>query len=111
MLPKCNRIVTEKEIKLVYSSKCRHRFNYWNIIIRKNKFQKIYKVLIVISKKIAKKANLRNLLKRRIMDIVQNIDINNNYSVIIHIQSSLIIKLKFTNLKTALENDILPIIK
>jgi ribonuclease P protein component len=111
MLPKSNRLVADKEIKLVYFSKFRHKSKYWTIITRKNKLQPKFKFLVVISKKIAKRANLRNQIRRRILAIIKDFNIPSYCSIILQIHNPAIIKLKFEELQDQLQQTLVPILK
>lgn len=111
MLPKSNRLVADKEIKLVYFSKFRNKSKYWTIITRKDKLQLKFKFLVVISKKIAKRSNVRNQIRRRITTIVKNFNISSHYSIILQVQNSTIIKLKFEELQDQLQQTLVPILK
>ena len=115
MLAKINRIVHQKQIKLVYSSKYKTRNQYWTLISRKIKDQLQFKLLVVISKKISKQANNRNKIRRRIHSIVHQINSSNPFddtlSIIIQIQNSSIIKLTFEELQSQVQSSILTVIQ
>ena len=115
MLAKINRIVHQKQIKLVYSSKYKTRNQYWTLISRKIKDQLQFKLLVVISKKISKQANNRNKIRRRIHSIVHQINssnpFDNSLSIIIQIQNSSIIKLTFEELQSQVQSSILTVIQ
>ena len=66
MLPKINRIVTDKDIKATYHSKFKVRGDLFSLITKRNSFQTNFQILTVVSKKISKKAHDRNKIKHRI---------------------------------------------
>ena len=115
MLAKANRIVHQKQIKLVYSSKYKTRNQYWTLISRKIKDQLQFKLLVVISKKISKQANNRNKIRRRIHSIVNQLNsknpFDNSLSIIIQLQNSSIIKLTFEELQLQVQSSILTVIQ
>ena len=115
MLAKANRIVHQKQIKLVYSSKYKTRNQYWTLISRKIKDQLQFKLLVVISKKISKQANNRNKIRRRIHSIVHQLNsknpFDNSLSIIIQLQNSSIIKLTFEELQLQVQSSILTVIQ
>ena len=115
MLAKINRIVHQKQIKLVYSSKYKTRNQHWTLISRKIKDQLQFKLLVVISKKISKQANNRNKIRRRIHSIVHQVNLSNpfdnNLSIIIQLQNSSIIKLTFEELQSQVQSSILTVIQ
>ena len=110
MLPKHNRIVTDQSIKKVYQSKFRFRTKYYNLISRKQFDQTDYKILVVISKKIFKKACLRNKVKRRIHSICQTQNINKQFNLLFQIQNPEILRLEFVDLSKLIVDSLKPFV-
>ena len=106
MLPKVNRIVSDKDIKSNYQSKFKHRTELFSLITRRNKFQTNFKILTVVSKKISKKAHDRNKIKHRISAIIGELILdkqpNNEFSIIVLVSSKEILKTRYPNLRTKL---------
>ncbi len=106
MLPKINRIVADKDIKSTYQSKFKVRSNLYSLITRRNKFQTNFKILIVVSKKISKKAHDRNKIKHRISAIIGELILesppNNEFSIIVVAQSKEIVTTRYFDLKVKL---------
>jgi ribonuclease P protein component len=106
MLPKINRIVSDKDIKSTYYSKFKVKSELFILITRRNKFQTNFKILIVVSKKISKKAHDRNKIKHRISAIIQELILENQpngeFSIIITAQSKEILTTKYFDLKVKL---------
>jgi ribonuclease P protein component len=103
MLAKQNRIVHNKEIKSTINSKFRYKTKYFTVISKKSIDQKQFKLLVIISKKISKRANIRNKIRRRIQAIFekyqsQNI-LNSQFSIAIQITNPEIISLTFLELE------------
>ena len=107
MLPKINRIVSDKDIKATYHSKFKLRSELFSLITKRNTFQTNFKILIIVSKKISKKAHDRNKIKHRISAIAQELILenqpNNEFSIIVIVQSKEIIKTKYSDLRIKLE--------
>jgi ribonuclease P protein component len=103
MLAKQNRIVHNKDIKSTINSKFRFKTKYFTVISRKNIEQKQFKLLVIISKKISKRANIRNKIRRRIQAIFEKYKflntLNIKFSVAIQITSPEIISLTFLELE------------
>ncbi len=72
MLPKSNRLSKEKEIYRVFRTKFRTNTQNTRILLSFEPNTK-FKLLVVISKKVFKKANKRARLKRRISAIFEKI--------------------------------------
>jgi ribonuclease P protein component len=108
MLPKINRIVSDKDIKATYSSKFKVRSELFSLITKRNSFQTNFKILIIVSKKISKKAHDRNKVKHRISAIIQELILENQpnveFSIIIIAQSKDILTTRYSDLKVKLEN-------
>ena len=106
MLPKVNRIVSDKDIKSTYQSKFNHRTELFSLITRRNKFQTNFKILTVVSKKISKKAHDRNKVKHRISAIIGELILdkqpNNEFSIIVLVSSKEILKTRYSDLRTKL---------
>ena len=103
MLAKQNRIVLNKEIKSTINSKFRFKTKYFTVISKRNIEQVAFKLLVIISKKISKRANIRNKIRRRIQAIFENYKSQNllspNFSVAIQITNLEIISLTFLELE------------
>ncbi len=72
MLPKLWRLIKEKDIKDTYYSKLRSNSKYSQIYLKKSKLTN-FELLVVVSKKIYKKANKRNRIKRKIYAIFEEL--------------------------------------
>jgi ribonuclease P protein component len=110
MLPKINRIVTDKDIKATYNSKFKVRSDLFSLITRRNNFQTNFKVLIIVSKKISKKAHDRNKIKHRISAIIQELILesrpNKEFSIIVLAQSKDILTTRYSDLKVKIESSL-----
>ena len=69
MLPKTRRLVRYKEIQKTYHTKFKKKTTFCRIFLRKTDSQ--FKLLVVVSSKINKKANKRNRIKRKINSIFE----------------------------------------
>ena len=102
MLPKINRISAEKEIKQAQFTKFRHKTPFVNLSLKFVGVNNRFRVLVIISKKISKKANQRNKIRRRIHHILEayfkaeNFQIATNW--IIQVHNKQILNLKYTEL-------------
>lgn len=109
MLPKNWRIVKDKEIKQVYFSKYKIKTQY-ALINLKHTTTPNFQLLVVVSKKIYKKANKRNRIKRKIhaifSDLKNNSRLPTNLACIIQIKNKDIIFQVEDNIR----KDILPAI-
>ena len=103
MLAKQNRIVHNKDIKSTINSKFRVKTKYFTVITKKNLEPSSFKLLVIISKKISKRANVRNKIRRRIQAIFENYKSQNflkqEYNVAIQITNPEIINLTFLELE------------
>jgi ribonuclease P protein component len=103
MLAKQNRIVHNKDIKSTINSKFRYKTKYFTVISKKIFEPSIFKLLVIISKKISKRANIRNKIRRRIMAIFEKYQSQNllspNFNVAIQITNPEIISLTFLKLE------------
>ena len=94
--------------KEVLKKEKKYNFNYFSLKVLKINNKSESRFACVVSKKIIKEAVLRNLLKRRIFNIINEIndDINDNFRVIIFCKLD-INKLSFSELK----NEVISIFK
>jgi ribonuclease P protein component len=103
VLPKKNRIVKDLEIKKAFRTKYRLVNQNFGVFIRKNDSEN-FQLLVVVSKKIFKKANRRNLLRRRIISIFQHLksteQLPKSISVIVQVRSKDLISLDYNELKS-----------
>jgi ribonuclease P protein component len=110
MLPKINRIVSDKDIKSTYQSKYKLKGELFSLTTRRNSFQTHFKILTVVSKKISKKAHDRNKIKHRIAaaiaELTNETEANNQYSIIITANSKDILLTPYTTLKARLSNSL-----
>ncbi len=110
MLPKINRIRLEKEIKLSYRTKFRDKSELIQTYLCPNNNQD-FKLLVVISKKILRRANMRNRLRRKIHAVFSGLQFQNrlpsNLNCILQVKSPKLIKLGLTEM----ENEILPTVR
>lgn len=68
MLPKSNRLLTEKEISNVFRTKSRAYSDCFAVFLKPN-YSQNFRLLVSVSKKIHKKAFYRNKVKRKIVSI------------------------------------------
>lgn len=105
MLPKSSRLVKDYEIKKAYFSKFRTKTELFQFYIRKTEKPE-FQLLVVISKKVLKKANRRNRLRRKIQAIFEVLKSSNRLPLgigcIIQVKSELGLKLKSEDLKQAI---------
>jgi ribonuclease P protein component len=116
MFPKKNRIVTAKDIKNTLYSKFKNRTQYFTITTRKNNNpDSIFKILVIISKKISKRANIRNKIRRRILAIFDQHKFENklpsNIWLAIQITNPTIIQLTYSELQQIIADNTQPILK
>lgn len=109
-LPKSNRIVKNLDIQNILKKSFTANGDNFKLKFCKNKVSK-FRLLVVISKKIAKKANKRNLIKRRIIYIFEKLNSNlklpNDLDLMITAKNSGVLKLTFEKIV----DDILPLYK
>jgi ribonuclease P protein component len=95
-LAKQCRIVHDKDIKQTYLTRYKSRNSLFQTYLRVSDEQQ-FKLLVVVSKKVHKKANLRNRVRRRISAIFEKLNNSNrlpkNVSAIIQIKSPLLLLL------------------
>ncbi|MEM1311929.1 MAG: ribonuclease P protein component [Patescibacteria group bacterium] len=72
MLQKGWRLVKDKEIKKAYSTRLRARTDFTNLYLSKT-LKPNFQLLVVVSKKIYKKANKRNRIKRKIESVFEKL--------------------------------------
>lgn len=105
MLPKKSRLVKDYEIKKAYFSKYRIKTDLFQIYIRKTE-NPDFQLLVVISKKVLKKATKRNRLRRKIQAIFEFLKFSKRLptkiSCIIQVKSEASLKLKPEDLKQAI---------
>ena len=103
MLAKQNRIVLNKEIKSTINSKFRYKTKYFTVISKKKSEPSIFKLLVIISKKVSKRANIRNKIRRRIQAIFEQHNSQNHlssdFNIAIQITNSEIINLTYLELE------------
>jgi ribonuclease P protein component len=103
MLAKQNRIVHNKDIKSTINSKFRIKTKYFTVISKKNFEPSTFKLLVIISKKISKRANIRNKIRRRTQAIFEKYQSQNllqpNFQIAIQITNPEITSLTFLELE------------
>lgn len=104
MLKRLYRVTKDKEFQAIYrrgrfQSTALFSINY--LPGKKN----VSRVGIVVSKKITKKATERNLIKRRIREVVQEIypTIKNNYDIVISVKKP-VMDANFDTIKTTIKD-------
>jgi len=109
-LPKSNRIVKNIDIQSILHKSFTADSNYFKIKAKINHVGK-FRLLVVVSKKIAKKANKRNFLKRRIVYLFEKLKHSNklpdNLDLMIIIKNKEVLDLQFAKIV----DDILPLYK
>ena len=107
MLPKKNRLVKEKEIKMAFRTRFRKSSRYVNLLMSKNETEE-FQLLVVVSKKIFKKANKRFRIKRRLAGIFNELKFDgklpSGISCIVQVKNKEIL---FQD-ESVLKDDILP---
>lgn len=100
MLPKVNRISKEKDVKRALRSRFGTSSDNYKLLLQKNR-ESNFRFLCVVSKKISKKANKRNRIKRKLYAVVEDYLKNNtqipNFDCVIIVTNYAILK------KTSLE--------
>ncbi len=108
-LAKQNRIVHDKDIKKTYLARFKSRNEMFFTYLRPNIVDR-FELLIVVSKKVFKKANLRNRIKRKIsavfIDLHTKKRLPSNISTIIQIKSPKLILLSTEELKKVLIEEV-----
>ena len=101
MLPKQNRLKKNKQFTYIYKNGQTKHANKLSLSYIKTKFQP-FKVGFTVSKKIGK-ANVRNLYKRRIKDILMknNINFSKDYVIILRVS---ILNLNYEQIQNELIN-------
>jgi ribonuclease P protein component len=101
VLPKKSRLVRHKEIQKTYHTKFKKNTNFSRIFLRKT--DSPFKLLIVVSSKINKKANKRNRIKRKINAIFEKMNrerkLPSNVNCIIQVTSKEILFLNQEKIK------------
>jgi ribonuclease P protein component len=72
VLPKQYRLSSDSEIKKAYKTRFQAKTNFAKLYLSKTERQE-FKLLVIISKKIYKKANKRNRCKRKIYAIFESL--------------------------------------
>jgi len=102
VLAKHNRLVTDNEIKSALSTKHKKFTTEFSYKISSSNDEG-FRLLVIVPKKVYKKANKRNLVKRRIISIFEDLKFNNqlpsNVNLIIQVISKDIINLDYIELK------------
>lgn len=110
MLPKKNRIKLEKEIKSTYRAKFRDKKQLFQTYLTESDDSN-FKLLVVISKKVLRRANKRNRLRRKVQSIFSKLDyqkrLPNNLNCIIQVKDAKLLELNLTEI----ENQILPAVR
>lgn len=109
MLPKSWRLVHQVEIKQAYFTKFRSTTKHTQIYLKATEINN-FQVLVIISKKIFKKANLRNRLRRRIIAIFEKLKTESrlptNISCIIQVKNKNLLYQTSENIKIEILNSV-----
>lgn len=107
MLPKQNRLSKDLEIKKAYRTRFCSQSKYFKIYLKKTENPN-FQLLVVVSKKIFKKANKRNRVKRKIYAIFDRMlaghHLPGNTSCIVQVIDQQAIQQRQDQLKTELTN-------
>jgi ribonuclease P protein component len=76
VLPKQWRLIKDQEIKQTYFTKFRAKSDFTQLYLRKTVHPN-FQLLVVVSKKIYKKANKRNRIRRKIESVFENLKFQN----------------------------------
>ncbi len=110
MLPRTNRIRLEKEIKSAYRTKYRDSNKLFQTCLSPSTNTE-FKLLVVISKKVLRRSNRRNRLRRKIHAIFSNLQFQdrlpNSLNCVIQVKDPKFLKLDLTEM----ENQILPTVR
>ena len=109
MLPKQNRLLTEKEISNVFRTKSRSYGQTFAMFLKPN-YQPNFRLSISVSKKIHKKAVYRNKIKRKIVSIFDSNIYKSQklkgFDCLIQAKKLDIQKLKYLDLKEEILNNL-----
>jgi ribonuclease P protein component len=104
-LPKEYRIVKDKDIQATLKSPIAANSKYFRLKTRL-KTEGNFRLLVVVSKKIHKKACYRNLIKRRVVSIFENLKsknlLNLNLDLVILTNNKTVLEAKFVDIFTDL---------
>lgn len=104
MLPKNLRLVQTKEILQAMRTKYQTRTNHLHIRLRPTGGD--FRLLVIVSKKISKRANKRNLLRRRVHAIFEELKQKNqlpgNVTIVVQVIKKDLVDLEFSSLKKEL---------
>jgi ribonuclease P protein component len=102
VLPRQNRLLTEKQIFNVFKTKSKNYLDNFTIFLKKNS-SKNFRLLVLVSKKVHKKAVQRNKIKRRIVSIFDSKIYKSpkliGLDCVIQVKKQEIKKMKFLDLK------------
>jgi ribonuclease P protein component len=101
VLPKSKRLVTSREILDAMKTKHQLRTNYFHIRIKKR--EEGFGFISIISKKISKRANKRNLLKRKshavISELLHKKELPHGISVVAQVTQKSALEANYAELK------------
>ena len=105
MLPKQHRIVRTKDVQSALRSKDKAYTKHARIIVRNTDTQR-FRVLVIVGKKIYKKANKRNRIRRKIQAVMEQAllegDLAHNLDCVIHVTSKEILTSNSEDIKKEL---------
>lgn len=106
MLAKLKRIQKKQEISRLFKARLCVYTESFNLKVGKGKPEFGSRLLVVVSKKLFKRANKRNRLKRRLMHIFEEIFLKDpgSYDFFLVVKNKELIKFSHTNLETELKN-------
>lgn len=109
LLPKTNRLVTPNEIKSAFYTRHKLTLSNFRIFLKVNQANK-FQLLVIVPKKIWKKANKRNRQKRRIQSVFQEWyqagRLPNNLSCIVQVTHKNLLFTKPAELKETLSKSL-----
>ena len=102
MLPKSYRIVKQKDVDEAFKTKIRYNTKFLFISFKKTQISN-FQVLIIVSKKIHKKANRRNKIRHRLSAILEDLKykerLPSNIACIVQVKNKEILTVGFDVIK------------
>jgi ribonuclease P protein component len=106
MIAKINRFHGHGSLRYLYKNGQTHRSRLFNLKVIKNTRRKNSRFVVVVSKKVSKKAVVRNRIRRRIYEYIQNQteNLNDIYDIAIIVTSVDVAEMDFLELTSQLQH-------